>query len=298
VEGRPIRCTPAAACLLVLGLTALAAGGSADSGADAFGAGPVYGWRDPQGVVRYSTRLDRVPESARAEAVRLYRDPGTGVARVAPLQPRPLLAGPPAPEDVDVAAAPPPRPAPPPAPARARPEPRPAAAEGWAIQLEAHALSEWLRPLEALGLLDQHRLYHTAAEIGGEPWERTRLGLFASLGDARAALARLAPHFPDAWIDAAGAVERTLVSEGGAVPVATPAWTLQLGARPVGARVRALARLELLEGHRLYRRTVVADGVVWERLRLGDFARIEDARAALQALRSSYPDAWIDRADG
>ena len=62
--------------------------------------------------------------------------------------------------------------------------------------------------------------------------------------------------------------------------------------------VERAGRLELLEGHRLYRRTIVADGVVWERLRLGDFARIEDARAALRALRASYPDAWIDRADG
>ncbi len=39
------------------------------------------------------------------------------------------------------------------------------------------------------------------------------------------------------------------------------------------------------------------NGALWERLRLGFFPTLEDARAVLRDLERSFPDAWIARVD-
>jgi len=281
-------------------------------------AGDVYGWEDEHGIHRYTSDLGRIPAAARARARRILRDPETGVARSIPLLPEPMLAratGPgaagseePAPEPRLAMAA---RPAA--APSTALPPVSSPAPNGsWAIQLEATEVSGWLRPLDDLGLLDGRRLYRMPTEIGGQPWERLRLGFFPSLAAAQQAARRLRPHFPGAWVDAANpperlasarlAIEAPLPLDAGPLASAPDdggrTWVIQLDARPADGRLRAVTRLELLDRHRLYRHTVESKGVVWERLRLGDFTSLEAARNVLSELESSYPDAWIDRSEG
>lgn len=298
-----IRSAVAAAVSITLGLAspALAGAEAPRAQADVPPAGEVYGWEDPDGVVRYTGRLDRVPASARERTVRILRDPGSGVARVLPLQGDPVVAVARSAEEASTAASLAARPA---APAE-RPQPAIASAGpagSWAIQLEATELSGWLGPLHALQLLEGRRLYRTPFEVGGQPWERLRLGFFPSLAAARDAIGRLQPHFPGAWIEEAGlaeqeasahqAIEAPARFQAGRVSLAArtgdPVYTIQLRARPLDGRLRALSRLELLEQHRLYRRTVESRGAVWERLRLGDFPSVEAARAVLRALRSLF----------
>lgn len=288
-------------------------------------AGEVYGWKDDQGVARYTGQLDRVPASALDRTLRIRRDPITGIARAFPLHGEPLLARA---GDVEERASALPARTPQAAASTLRSLPaatiaRPAArdlpavasrppADAWAIQLEATEVSSWLQPLDSLQMLEGHRLYRTRFEVAGQPWQRLRLGFFPTLAAARAAAARLQANFPGAWIDEASAAERE-ASAGDAIetperfgPGATalahtsgePFYTIQLRSEAVDGRLRALTRLELLEQHRLYRRTVESRGAVWERLRLGDFASFEAARAVLRELQASYPDAWIDRSEG
>jgi len=136
-------------------------------------------------------------------------------------------------------------------------------------------------------------------------WERLRLGFFPTLEQARAARARVAPHFPDAWIDRAKSEDQTAALEGpipvtgwAAAPGPGPnAYVLQLGARAAHEGLRALTRLELLDRHHLYRSTVERDGETWERLRLGFFPSRESAEAVLRELGGSHPDAWVARVD-
>ena len=130
--------------------------------------------------------------------------------------------------------------------------------------------------------------------------------------EARAALTRLQTSFPGAWVDRIDAAERGIAARaeirppseltwGGAPvsvgPEAGPGYAIQLDAWLLDEGLRALTRLELVDRHRLYRTTVAVDGAVWERLRLGFFPKLEDARAVLGALARSFPDAWIARVE-
>jgi tetratricopeptide (TPR) repeat protein len=51
------------------------------------------------------------------------------------------------------------------------------------------------------------------------------------------------------------------------------------------------------EGLRLFFSEAMIDGITWYRLRVGDFASAEEARAALPTLGREFPDAWIDQRD-
>ena len=269
----------------------------------------LYQWTDADGVVRYTARLERIPRALLAQTLVMRRDAASGVAVASRWgeQPGPAMspaadetasfpapAGPASPDLAEVAALPP-------SPPRQQPE----AASAYAIQLESLSLSDWVRPLDRLRLLEGRRLYRTTVEVEGQAWERLRLGFFATLEQARAARARVAPHFPDAWIDRAGSEEQATSLEGAIAStgrIATPspgssAYVLQLGARAAYEGLRALTRLELLERHHLYRSTVELDGETWERLRLGFFPTRESAQAVLRELGGSHPDAWVARVD-
>ena len=178
----------------------------------------------------------------------------------------------------------------------------------YAIQLRATPLTAWLDPLERSGLLAGHRLYRVRAELESGRWERLRLGFYATHGEARAALTQLQASFPDAWIDRIDAAERSAAARaeirppGDVAAVTAPdaagpqerrGYAIQLDAWPVDEDLRALTRLELLERQRLYRITAAVDGAVWERLRLGFFPKLEDARAVLRKLEPSFPGAFI-----
>ena len=52
--------------------------------------------------------------------------------------------------------------------------------------------------------------------------------------------------------------------------------------------------LELAADQRLYYHEVVVDGTTWYRLRMGNFATAESAASTLEALKSTFPGAWID----
>lgn len=51
------------------------------------------------------------------------------------------------------------------------------------------------------------------------------------------------------------------------------------------------------DGRRLFFSEALIDDVTWYRLRLGDFASSQEARAALPTLGHEFPDAWIARRD-
>lgn len=264
----------------IVGGLAGAAAALAACPALAGGPGELYQWTDAHGVVRYTPQLERIPAAQLPHTLVIRRDgPGGAVVSFAFGQAPPLRA----------AAAPAP-PAPP--------------AERYAIELEAQSLSAWVRPLDRLQLLAGRRLYRTRVELDGRSWERLRLGFFPGLDEARAALARVAPQFPGAWIDRADSAERA-ASRAGAIasddadpPGAggeAPGWVLQLAARAVDDDLRGLTRLELLDRHHLYRTVSDEDGETWERLRLGFFPSRESALAVLRELEGSHPDARVAR---
>ena len=58
-----------------------------------------------------------------------------------------------------------------------------------------------------------------------------------------------------------------------------------------------IPNLKLAPGQRLFYTEVSVDGTIWYRLRVGDFASANDARAAITAFRSSHSGAWIDQID-
>lgn len=269
----------------------------------------LYQWTDTDGVVRYTAHLERVPraslgrtlvirggaDGAGALASRWGEDPGPATSPVAGETAQASAVAEPAPATrAGVASAPP-----------FAPLPQPENADTYAIQLESQSLSDWVRPLDRLRLLEGRRLYRTTVEVDGQQWERLRLGFFATLERARAAQARVAPHFPDAWIDRAGIAEREAALEGAIASTGrfvapgpgSSAYVLQLGARAGYEGLRALTRLELLERHRLYRSTVELDGETVERLRLGFFPTRESAEAVLRELGGSHPDAWVARVE-
>ena len=140
----------------------------------------VYQWTDADGVVRYTAHPDRIPEASLADALVIRRDavgavvsarwreeagatlaatrPGQeSVARIElAIDPgeaavEPAVVREPVPVEAKVAFAP--------APARVD---DPGA---YAIQLEAHPVSDWVRPLDRLHLLEGRRLYRTTVEI-------------------------------------------------------------------------------------------------------------------------------------
>ncbi len=346
--GRPIPTSRRALALLAILAVWLAAGPAAIAGAEGDPAptppGTLYQWSDEKGVVRYTAFLERVPRSALARTLVIQRDPLTGAVAARPLDgsvaPPAVAATAPAeapsePVGSSVGAASPsgevaslpPVSAPPVPTAAARtsdsalppvsaaeplPTVGPAPGEargGWAIRLAATPVSSWLRPLEALRLLEGHRLYRVTRQVGDEGWERLRLGFFASAAQASAVRGWLEPHFPGAWVDRVDARELA-ESERGTIQLperlanATPAptrpddsshYAVQLRASPVDERLRALTRLELLDRHRLLRDTVEADGEVWERLAIGFFPSRKAAEAELERLVASSPEARVER---
>jgi hypothetical protein len=296
-------------------------------------AAPLYQWIDATGAVRYTPELARIPLAALPEALVLRRDPSSGAIvafRWGESQPLARAAAPPettvsAPSreraELEFTAARRTESAASsrvgervlPTPLDEPPEKLVAGDSGpplYAIQLRATSLSAWLQPLQRSGLLAGHRLYRTRAEVEGQTWERLRLGFYATPVEARAALTRLQTSFPGAWVDRIDAAERGIAARaeirppseltwGGAPvsvrPEAGHGYAIQLDAWLLDEGLRALTRLELVDRHRLYRTTVAVDGAVWERLRLGFFPKLEDARAVLGALARSFPDAWIAR---
>ena len=298
-------------------------------------AASLYEWTDAAGVVRYTPQLERIPPAALPGVRVLRRDPSSGAIAVfrwgeteplAPAAPPPEIAAPAPPRDrarlelpAETRAAPA---EPPPAGERTlptelnQPVEKPVAGDSgphlYAIQLRATPLSAWLQPLQRLGLLAGRRLYRTRVDLEGRVWERLRLGVYATHGEARAALTQLRASFPDAWVDRIDAAERSAAARAEIRPpssvarAAAPAsvgpdkgrgYAIQLDAKPLDERLLALARLELLDRHRLYRTTVDLNGAVWERLRLGFFPKLKDARALLRELQRSFPDAWIARVE-
>jgi hypothetical protein len=267
----------------------------------------VYQWTDAEGAVRYTAHRERIPGSALANARVIRRDPDTGGVVTSrwgePPAPSVAARGPaPAtrPEPAETLRARTELPAATPALAR-RAMPGPGV---YAIQLEAWSISEWLRPLRDLGLLEGRRLYRTAAEVDGRIWERLRLGFFAGPAEARDALERLTAHFPGAWIDRIGVAEveasrsATMVAPVALVRFEAPdVFAIQVDARVPDEGLAALERLGLLDQHQLYRTTVKVRGETWERLRLGFFATVSDAQAVLSQLAINHPDAWVARAE-
>ena len=59
-----------------------------------------------------------------------------------------------------------------------------------------------------------------------------------------------------------------------------------------------LPRLDLPDGYRLFRTTFENDGRVWERVRVGFFPTLANARAMRSRLEPRFPGAWIDRVPG
>jgi tetratricopeptide (TPR) repeat protein len=55
--------------------------------------------------------------------------------------------------------------------------------------------------------------------------------------------------------------------------------------------------LRLRADQRLYYSEVIVDGTTWYRLRLGNYKKTDDATTALTALKTTFPDAWIDQAN-
>ncbi|MDJ0852710.1 MAG: hypothetical protein QNK04_30440 [Myxococcota bacterium] len=283
----------------------------------------LYQWTDDEGVVRYTAHRERLPRAALSRAVRIRRDPATGVVSTQPLGAGPLVAAQPDPSLLevaaarqpesslpDVAAAPPGRePAAQPAATAASSPPASVARESWAIQLDVRPVSPWLRPLDALGLLEGHRLYRVTRQVEGQAWQRLRLGFFATPGEAQSALARVERHFPGAWIDRVDAAElaaseaQRIERPGRADVTRERSWrhgeqgyAVQLLASPADDRLRALTRLELLGRHQLFRSTVEEDGEIWERLALGFFPSADAAEAVRRQLVETYPEARVERA--
>jgi hypothetical protein len=75
-------------------------------------------------------------------------------------------------------------------------------------------------------------------------------------------------------------------------------YVIQLRATRQSAVSPPLPRLDLPDGYRLFRTTFEKDGRVWERVRVGFFATLADARAMRSRLEPRFPGAWIDRVRG
>ncbi len=190
------------------------------------------------------------------------------------------------------------------------------------MQLDATPVSEGIPPLPLIGLPDPMRLYQTRTERNGESWTQTRVGPFPAMASARSMLARLEPSFPGAWIVPVSAAERAAAvgppPEPAAetrIAAATPAppppapkaptdpaplyaYVIQLRATQQSAVSPPLPRLDLPDGYRLFRTTFEKDGRVWERVRVGFFPTLADARAMRSRLEPRFPGAWIDRVPG
>jgi len=54
-----------------------------------------------------------------------------------------------------------------------------------------------------------------------------------------------------------------------------------------------LPRLEVLQANRVYTTVFRKDGITWQRLRVGIFESLPEAKAARAGLEAHYPDAWI-----
>ena len=294
---------------------------------------PLYRWTDAGGAVRYTPELERIPAEALPGVRVLRRDLSSAAVAVfpwgseEPLSPDAVLAeiAAPAPAQALAQVAPAPRlrsaEAPraaerSPAPKRSQPVAKPAAREAgpdlYAIQLRATSVTAWLRPLQRTGLIAGRRLYRTQTSVEGRVWERLRLGFYATHGEARAALSQLQASFPGAWVDHIDAAERgaaarfeirpssDVAAEAAFAPAAADEardYAIQLDAWPLDEGLRVLTRLELLDRHRLYRTTVDVNGAVWERLRLGFFPSLEDARVVLRKIERSFPGAFIARVE-
>jgi len=289
-------------------------------------AASLYQWTDEDGVIRYTPERARIPASQRGSAIRIEPTPSFSDAIAdaqvppAPESPRP---SPPAPASTidrrSTVSTPSPRPA-----ATGRPAPAPASPEdvAYAIQVDATPVSQGVPPLPLIGLPSPVRLYQTRAERDGESWTQTRVGPFPTLASARSMLARLEPSFPGAWIVPVPAAERSAAVEPPPEPAAerriaaaTPApppsapkappepapphvYVIQLSATQRSAVSPPMPRLDLPDGYRLFRTTFEKDGRVWERVRVGFFSTLEDARAMRSRLEPRFPGAWIDRVPG
>lgn len=90
-------------------------------------------------------------------------------------------------------------------------------------------LESWQRPpatadMPKIDLAKDKRVFVAEAEIDGTTWYRVRIGNYESAEEAARALAALRPQYPGAWIDRAGAVGESRISETSIpAPVKAPA---------------------------------------------------------------------------
>ncbi len=78
---------------------------------------------------------------------------------------------------------------------------------------------------------------------------------------------------------------------------AAPEWIINLASLQRIPTIADAANLEITTGQHLSYYKVEIDGTSWYRLRLGNFATGDAARRALAALGTSFPGAWIDKAE-
>ena len=280
--------------------------GAADPGEPGAAPPTLYEWTTEAGGVHYTPDPSRIPASRLHTQRRI--DPDSD--RSGPPPPSPL-AGPDEPSD---------------APRLSKPSARPVSSAsaatsagtettgrdaldpssregGWAVQLLATPLRHEFPPLPEVALRAGEHFYRTTATVDGEPWTRLRVGLFRTRAGAQAALERLAPEFPEAWLlweepaDAlppvsAGSRKDPSPGPSRSEPSA-PRYAIQLRAIPASEDPGELPALEPPAGSRLYWTRVDLNQQAWQRLRLGDFATLAAARVALALVADEFPGAWI-----
>jgi tetratricopeptide (TPR) repeat protein len=158
---------------------------------------------------------------------------------------------------------------------------------------------------ESLGLGDDLLLLHFDRPVAYRVGQRADLRTIEVRLREAGAVGR-APAAPD--VAAAGApetpmpppevpVERAPLTARVRAPLVAADYVLNLQSTREPVDSAALAAVSVSAEQRLYVSTAVIAGVTWYRLRLGFFASEADARAALDALASAFPRAWIGRAE-
>jgi hypothetical protein len=87
----------------------------------------------------------------------------------------------------------------------------------------------------------------------------------------------------------------TTAPEAPPEPAPEYVYVIQLQARPKSGISPPLPRLDLPEGLYLFRTSFEKDGSVWERVRVGVFPTLAEARAMRARLEPRFPGLWIDR---
>jgi hypothetical protein len=91
--------------------------------------------------------------------------------------------------------------------------------------------------------------------------------------------------------------DRTPIASRLRVPAVAQDYVINLQSSREPVDPAPAAGVAIKQGQRLYVSTTSIDGVTWYRLRIGFFASEQDANVVLQSLASSFPRAWIGRAE-